>query len=54
MVSEASKIALRGNMHMNTRVIKIADFKSEVIFDLWGHRGCLEATIASEATRIHL
>ena len=31
MASEATKIAVRGNMHMDTRVIKVADFKSEVI-----------------------
>ena len=31
MASEATK-AVRGNMHMDARVIKVADFKSEVIF----------------------
>ena len=31
---------------MDTRVIEVADFKSEVNFDLWG---CLEAAVASEA-----
>ena len=31
MASEATKIAVRGNMQMNTRVIKVADFKYEVI-----------------------
>ena len=30
MASEATKIAVLGNMHMDTRVIKVADFKSEV------------------------
>ena len=40
-------MAVIGNMHMDTRVIKIAEFKSEVKFDLGG---CLEAAVASEAT----
>ena len=30
MASEATKMTVRGNMHMDTRVIKVADFKSEV------------------------
>ena len=34
------------NMHMNSRVIKVGGFKSEVKCDLWG---CLQATKASEA-----
>ena len=33
MASEATKMAIRGNMHMDTRVIKVTDFKSEVKFD---------------------
>ena len=32
MASEATKMAIRGNMHMDTRVIEVADFKSEVNF----------------------
>ena len=31
MASEATKTAVRGNIHMDTRVIKVADFKPEVI-----------------------
>ena len=31
MASEVTKMAVRGNMNMNTRVIKVADLKSEVI-----------------------
>ena len=27
MASEATKMAVRGNMHMDTRVIKVVDFK---------------------------
>ena len=34
MASEATKMAIRGNMHMDTRVIEVADFKLEVKFDL--------------------
>ena len=30
MASEATKMAVRGNMHMGTRVMKVADFNSEV------------------------
>ena len=33
MASEATKMAVRGNMHNNTRVIEVADFKSEVKFE---------------------
>ena len=33
MASEASKMAVRGNMHNDTRVIEVADFKSEVKFE---------------------
>ena len=32
--SEATKIAVRGNMHMDTRVIEVPDFNSEVKFEL--------------------
>ena len=32
--AEADQIAVIGNLHMITRVIKAADFKSEVKFDL--------------------
>ena len=31
MASEATKMAVRGNMHMDARVIKVPDFKSGVI-----------------------
>ena len=48
MASEATKKAVRSNINMDTRVVEVADFKSEVIFDLWGHWGWLEATIGSE------
>ena len=34
MASEATKMAVRGYMHMDTRVIEVADFNSEVKFDL--------------------
>ena len=31
MASEVTKMAVGGNIHMDTRVIKVVDFKSEVI-----------------------
>ena len=34
MASKATKMAVRGNMHIDTRVIEDADFKSEFKFDL--------------------
>ena len=46
MAPEATKIAIRGNMHMDTRVIEVFEFNYEVCLDLRGH---LEATRASEA-----
>ena len=33
MASEVNNMAVRGNMHMDTGVIMVADFKSEVKFD---------------------
>ena len=48
MALEATQKAIRANIHINTRVIEIADFKSEVNFDLWGR---LEASMASDATQ---
>ena len=34
MASEAIKMTVRGNMHIESRAIKGADFKSEVKFGL--------------------
>ena len=31
MASEATQMAVRGNMHRDTKVIKVADVKSEVM-----------------------
>ena len=31
MASDATKMALRGNMHMDTRVITVVQLKSEII-----------------------
>ena len=42
MASEAMKMTVRGNIHIDTRVIKVTGFKSEVQLDLW----------AVEATRV--
>ena len=38
MTSEATKMSVRGNMHMDTRVVEVTEFNSEVRCDL---RGCL-------------
>ena len=40
MASEATKMAVRGNMHMDTRVIEVADFKSEAKYDFGDHCQC--------------
>ena len=42
-------MTIKGNMHMDIRVMRVADIKSEVRFVL---RGCLEATMVSEAIEI--
>ena len=34
IASKAIKMAVRDNMHIDTRVIEVADFKSEFKFDL--------------------
>ena len=49
MASEATKMAVRSNMHMNIRVLEVAHFNYEVSLDLQGH---LEATMALEATKM--
>ena len=52
MASEATKMAVTGNMHIDPRVTGVTCIKSEVNFDLQGHQGCLEVTMASEATKM--
>ena len=42
-------MAVRGNMHMDTRVVVVTEFNSEVRCDL---QGCLEVATASEATKM--
>ena len=37
LASEATIMAITGNMHMDARVIGVAFIKSEVKFDLKGH-----------------
>ena len=49
MTSEATKMATRGNMHMDTRVIEVTEFNSKVNLDIRGH---LEANRASEAMKV--
>ena len=34
MAFKATKMAVRGNMHIDTRVVEVTDFKSEVKCDL--------------------
>ena len=34
MAQEATKMAVRGNMHMDTRVIEVPNFNSEVKFEI--------------------
>ena len=52
MASEATIVAILGNMHIDARVIEVACIKSEVKFDFGYHWGCLEVTMASEATKL--
>ena len=49
MASETTKMATRGNLHMDTRVIEVTEFNSQVSLVLRGH---LEATRASEAMKV--
>ena len=46
MASEATNMVVRANMHMDFRVIKVSDYKSDIKFNIWGYWGCLEATKA--------
>ena len=48
MAPEATKMAVRCNMHMDIRVIEDLDFKSQVKFHIQGYQGHMEFTIASE------
>ena len=49
MASEATEMAGRGNMHMDTRVVEVTEFNSEVRCNL---RGRLEEAMASEVTKM--
>ena len=49
MASEDTEMAVRGNMHMDTRVVEVTEFNSEVVCDLQGR---LEAAMATEATKM--
>ena len=40
MTSEATKMAVRGNMHMNIRVLEVACFKTEVKIGLSKYNYC--------------
>ena len=50
MASEATIMNVPGNMHIDASVIGVACIKSEVKFDLKGHRDCLEVTEAITMT----
>ena len=52
MASEATIMAVPGNMHVDAMVIGVVCIKSKVKFDLWGHWGCFEVSNASEATLV--
>ena len=52
MASEATIMAVPGNMHIDARVIGVACMKYEVKFDLQGHWGSFQITKATEATTI--
>ena len=49
MTSEATKMAIRGNMHMDIRVFEVTELNSEAISDL---RGLLEGAVVFEAITI--
>ena len=40
MTSEATKMAVRSNMHLDDMVIEVTEFNSEVRADLRGHYHC--------------
>ena len=55
MASEATKIAVRGNMHMDIRVFEVTEFKSEVKLDHFhevAFEVIWEAATASEGTKM--
>ena len=52
MASEATIMAVPGNMHIDAMIIQVARIKSEVTFDLKGHRCYVEVAVASEATEM--
>ena len=49
MASEATKMAVRGNMHMDIRVVDVTEFNSEVRCNLQGR---LKAAMASGAIKM--
>ena len=40
MASEATKMVVIGNMHMDVRVIEVTELNSEVRYDLQDHYHC--------------
>ena len=49
VASKVTKMAVRGNMHMDAKLVEVTEFNSEVRCDL---RGCLEAAMASEVIKM--
>ena len=49
MASEATKMAVRGNMHMDTRIVEVTEFDAEVRSDL---QGCLVTAMALEVIKM--
>ena len=49
MTSEATKMAMKGNMYMYARVVEVTEFIFDVSLDLRGH---LEAAMTSDATKM--
>ena len=52
LASDANNMAVRANMQMDFRVIKVADYKSDTKVALRCYWGCLDGTIASEAIKL--
>ena len=52
LASDATNMAVRANMQMDFRVIKVADYKSDTKVALRCYWGCLDGTIASEAIKL--
>ena len=52
IASKTTNMAVEANMHMDLRVIQVADYKSDTKVALRCYWGCLDGTIASEAIKL--